>query len=89
VDVLRRQYRSMCAWVDGLGATLGAGTLFGKPPFQPGEWLDPAAPPENPAAAATDPILLATAYRVRAAQVLSDIAGVLGKERRALMLICL
>ncbi len=80
VDVLRRQYPSMCAWVDGLTATLGAGTLFDKPPFQLGDWLDPAAPPENPTAAATDPILVATAYRVRAAQVLSDIAGILGQE---------
>jgi alpha-L-rhamnosidase len=66
--------------VDGLTATLGAGTLFDKPPFQLGDWLDPAAPPENPTAAATDPILVATAYRVRAAQVLSDIAGILGQE---------
>jgi alpha-L-rhamnosidase len=79
-EILRRQYRSMTAWLDGLTATLGAGTLFDKPPFQLGDWLDPAAPPENPAAAATDPILVATAYRVRAAQVLSDIAGVLGER---------
>jgi alpha-L-rhamnosidase len=82
-DVLRRQYRSMCAWVDGLTARLGAGTLFDQPPFQLGDWLDPAAPPDNPAAAATDPVLVATAYRVRAAQVLSDIATVLGEEADA------
>jgi alpha-L-rhamnosidase len=82
-DVLRRQYRSMCAWVDGLTARLGAGTLFDQPPFQLGDWLDPAAPPDNPAAAATDPILVATAYRVRTAQVLSEIARVLGEEADA------
>jgi alpha-L-rhamnosidase len=82
-EVLRRQYRSMCAWVDGLTARLGAGTLFDQPPFQLGDWLDPAAPPENPVAGATDPILVATAYRVRAAQVLSQIAGVLGQEADA------
>lgn len=80
VEVLRRQYRSMCAWVDGLTARLGAGTLFNQPPFQLGDWLDPVAPPENPAAAATDPILVATAYRVRAALVLSDIARVLSQD---------
>ncbi len=80
VEVLRRQYPSMCAWVDGLTATLGAGTLFDHPSFQLGDWLDPAAPPGNPAAGATDPILVATAYRVRAAQVLSGIAGILGQE---------
>jgi alpha-L-rhamnosidase len=83
VDVLRRQYRSMCAWVDGLTSMLGEGTLFDQPPLQLGDWLDPAAPPENPMAAATDPILVATAYRVRAAQVLSDIARILGQEADA------
>ena len=66
--------------MDGLTARLGAGTLFDQPPFQLGDWLDPAAPPDNPAAAATDPILVATAYRVRAAQVLSDTARILGQE---------
>ena len=80
LEVLRRQYPSMCAWVDGLTATLGAGTLFDQPPLQLGDWLDPAAPPDNPAAGATDPILVATAYRVRTAQVLSGIAGILGQE---------
>jgi alpha-L-rhamnosidase len=80
LEVLRRQYWSMRAWVDGLTARLGTGTLFDQPPFQLGDWLDPAAPPENPAAAATDPILVATAYRVRTAQVLSDIARVLGQD---------
>ena len=79
-EMLRRQYRSMCAWVDGLTARLGARALFDQPSFQLGDWLDPAAPPDHPAAAATDPILVATAYRVRTAQVLSDIARVLGEE---------
>jgi alpha-L-rhamnosidase len=45
-----------------------------------GDWLDPAAPPDSPTASATDPILVATAYRVRTAQVLSGIAGILGQE---------
>ncbi len=82
-DVLRRQYESMCAWVDGLTARLGTGTLFDQFPFQLADWLDPSAPPGNAAAAATDPFLVATAYRVRAAQVLSDIAELLGHEADA------
>ena len=80
IEILRRQYLSMCAWVDGLTSLLGAGSLFDKPPFQFGDWLDPAAPPDNPAAATTDPILVATAYRARVAQVLSEIAAVLGED---------
>ena len=78
--MLRRQYASMCAWVDGLTARLGAGTLFDQPSFQLADWLDPVAPAGNPAAGATDPFLVATAYRVRAAQVLSDTAKLLGHE---------
>lgn len=80
LEVLRRQYPSMCAWVDGLTARLGTGTLFDLPSLQLGDWLDPAAPPDNPAAGTTDPILVATAYRVRPAQVLSSVAGILGDE---------
>ena len=62
---------------------IGPGTLFNQPPFQLGDWLDPAARPDNPAAGATDSILAATAYRVRTAQVLADIAGVLGEAADA------
>jgi alpha-L-rhamnosidase len=80
LEVLRRQYDSMCRWVDGLTATLGPGTLWDQPAFQLGDWLDPAAPPDNPALAATDPILVATAYRARVAQILAEIAALLGHE---------
>jgi len=82
-EVLRRQYPSMRAWVNGLTAVLGPGSLFHTPPFQLGDWLDPAAPPDNPAAASTDPVLVATAYRVRVARVLSEIASVLGEDADA------
>ncbi len=57
--------------------------MFDKPSLQLGDWLDPAAPPDNPAAGATDPILVATAYRAHVAQVLSNIATVIGEERDA------
>jgi alpha-L-rhamnosidase len=60
-----------------------AGALFDEPAFQLGDWLDPAAPSDNPAAAATDPILVATAHRVRVVQVLSQIADLLGEDADA------
>jgi alpha-L-rhamnosidase len=80
IEILRRQYRSMCAWVDGVTAALGAAMLFDKPDLPFGDWLDPAAPPDNPAAGATDPVLVGTAYRAYTAHVLSRIARVLGEE---------
>ena len=41
--LLRRQYPSMRAWVDGLTASLGPGTLFDQPATQLGDWLDAIA----------------------------------------------
>ena len=83
LGLLRRQYASMRAWVDGLTAALGPGTLFDKPAMQLGDWLDPAAPPGEPWAATTDPHLVATAYRAHAADLLARIAAVLGEESDA------
>ena len=80
VELLRRQYPSMRAWVDGVTTALGTGKLFNKPPFQLGDWLDPAAPPDRPEQSATDAILVATAYRAHVADVLSQIARLLGEE---------
>jgi alpha-L-rhamnosidase len=82
-EVLRRQYQSMRAWVDGLTASLGPGTLFDRPTMQLGDWLDPAAPPDAPWAAATDSHLVATAYRAHVADLLSRIAAVLGEDADA------
>ena len=81
--VLRRQYDSMCAWVDGLTDLLGPATLFDRPALQLGDWLDPAAPPDQPWAATTDPHLVATAYRAHTADLLARIAAVLGEDADA------
>ncbi|WP_228011188.1 glycoside hydrolase family 78 protein [Nonomuraea phyllanthi] len=74
---LRRQYPSMKAWVDQVAGLAGDGHLWDTG-FQFGDWLDPAAPPDDPGRARTDHALVATAYHARSAGVLADAAALLG-----------
>jgi alpha-L-rhamnosidase len=48
--------------------------------FQFGDWLDPAAPPDNPFQARTDSDLVATAYLARSAEIVARAGDVLGDE---------
>jgi alpha-L-rhamnosidase len=75
--VLESQYGSMRAWVDHVAELAGQSRLWDRG-FQFGDWLDPAAPPENPRDARTDTHLVATAYFARSARLLSETAKVLG-----------
>nr|BFE56284.1 glycoside hydrolase family 78 protein [Dactylosporangium thailandense] len=77
--VLRTQYDSMRAWVDQVAELSGEHRRWDSG-FQFGDWLDPAAPPESPAAARTDPHLVATAAHAHSARRLAEIAGVLGER---------
>ena len=79
LEVLRAQYQSMRAWVDQVTGLAGERRLWDNG-FQFGDWLDPAAPPDQPAAARTDPHLIATAYHARSARTLAQIAALLGEE---------
>jgi alpha-L-rhamnosidase len=79
LGLLRAQYRSMCAWVDQVAGLAGERRLWDSG-FQFGDWLDPAAPPDRPAAARTDPYLVATACLARSARRLSQVAVLLGEE---------
>jgi alpha-L-rhamnosidase len=76
LDLLRRQYQSMTAWVDQIIEIVGDNLLWDKG-FQFGDWLDPAAPPDLPGAALTDRYLVATAYHAYTTQLLAEIAAVL------------
>ncbi|GAA4055743.1 glycoside hydrolase family 78 protein [Actinomadura miaoliensis] len=77
VDLLRRQYPSMTAWVDQVTERAGGSGLWDTGP-QLGDWLDPSAPPDRPAEAATDPGLVATACFARSARLVADTAELLG-----------
>lgn len=80
--VLESQYDSARTWVDQIAALAGPTHLWDTG-FQLGDWLDPAAPPEDPAAVLTDKYLVATAYLAWSARILSRMASVLGRPDEA------
>ena len=77
-EVLARQFDSMRAWVDKIASLTAGGVWAGG--FQFGDWLDPAAPPEDPFAAKADSDVVATAYLVRSADIVAAAAEVLGRD---------
>ncbi|MBD0735352.1 alpha-L-rhamnosidase [Streptomyces sp. CBMA29] len=82
-ELLRAQYPSMTAWVGATAALAERGGGLWRQDFQLGDWLDPAAPAQDPGAARTDGDLVANAYLVRSADVLARIADILGEEQDA------
>ncbi|HEV7951217.1 MAG TPA: family 78 glycoside hydrolase catalytic domain, partial [Glaciihabitans sp.] len=77
--ILEQQYSSAKAWVDLADRLAGPDHLWNDG-VQLGDWLDPAAPPEDPAAALTDRYLVATAYFAFSTSRLAQIAAVLGRQ---------
>jgi alpha-L-rhamnosidase len=82
VGVLADQFASMAAWVDAVARVAGEARLWEKGK-QFGDWLDPKAPPEDPADARTAPAIVATAYFARSAELVARAAQVLGRDREA------
>ena len=78
-EILRRHYASMRRWVEQVEGLAGESHLWDRG-FQFGDWLDPAAPPDQPARARTDAGLVATAYHARTAGILAEAAAILGLE---------
>ncbi|WP_082764196.1 family 78 glycoside hydrolase catalytic domain [Frondihabitans sp. PAMC 28766] len=76
LDVLRRQYPSMTAWVERV-RSLAGDTLLWTGGEQLGDWLDPLAPPDEPAAAQADPDVVATASFFHSTDILAQVAAVL------------
>ncbi|MFF2050423.1 family 78 glycoside hydrolase catalytic domain [Leifsonia sp. NPDC058194] len=76
---LADQFPSMTAWCDAVLALTGDDGLW-RAPFQFGDWLDPAAPPDRPMDARTDPDLVANAYLVRSLDLTAEAARTLGDD---------
>lgn len=75
--ILAAQYDSARKWVDLQDRLAGDDHLWNEG-FQLGDWLDPDAPPQDPADAKTDKYLVATAYFAWSARHLAKSAEVLG-----------
>ncbi|KAL4874355.1 hypothetical protein BJY04DRAFT_204012 [Aspergillus karnatakaensis] len=82
VDILRRQYSSMLAWIDR-GIQRGPDALWDPAVWQLGDWLDPTAPPVEPGDARTNGTLVADAFLVRITSVMSQISDILGETADA------
>ncbi|KQO97483.1 alpha-L-rhamnosidase [Leifsonia sp. Leaf264] len=80
--VLARQYDSARRWVD-LVAQLSGDDHLWNTGMQLGDWLDPAAPPDDPADARTDRYLVATAYAAWSTRHLSRMAELLNNPHDA------
>ncbi|MFJ6250521.1 MULTISPECIES: family 78 glycoside hydrolase catalytic domain [unclassified Streptomyces] len=77
LELLRRHYPMGKAWVDLVEKLAGPDRLWDTG-FQLGDWLDPTAPPDDPAAGRTDRHLVATGYFAHSARHLARAARVLG-----------
>ena len=75
--ILRDQYESMTAWVDK-ALPRGPNRLWDKTTLQLGDWLDPAAPPDDPGDCRTDATLVANAYLVHITGLLAKISSIIG-----------
>ncbi len=76
--ILAAQFESMQDWVDYIDSLAGERHLWDRG-FQFGDWLDPSAHPDHPGDARTDPHVVATASFARSAELLGQVAGVLGR----------
>jgi alpha-L-rhamnosidase len=80
--VLARQFASMKAWVDQIESLASPNGLWSEG-FQLGDWLDPAAPPEDPGKSRTDKYLVSSAYQVHSTRLFARAAEVLGRDDEA------
>ena len=72
-------YDGMCRWVTGVRDRSRDGVVWDTD-WQLGDWLDPTAPADDPAAGGTSGALVATAWYARSAILLGRVAAVLGHD---------
>jgi alpha-L-rhamnosidase len=77
--IVEQQFESMRSWVDVIARLAGDDYLWDEG-FQFGDWLDPDAPPDAPAAGRTSADLVATAYFAHSAQLTGEAAGIIQRS---------
>lgn len=80
LGVLREQFPSMALWVEHFASKADDSGLV-REGMQLGDWLDPAAPPEDPGAGVTDRYLVASAYLAYSADLTARTALLLDRPR--------
>ncbi|KIS29154.1 alpha-L-rhamnosidase [Arthrobacter sp. SPG23] len=83
LEFLRLQLPGMTAWLEAAAQAAGPELRF-EQGFQFGDWLDPAAPPNEPGEARTPWQLVAQAYLAYSARVAGEAAELLGEDSAAL-----
>jgi alpha-L-rhamnosidase len=78
LGILREQFPSMALWVEHFASKADDSGLV-REGMQLGDWLDPAAPPEDPGAGLTDRYLVASAYLAYSADLTARAALLLGR----------
>jgi alpha-L-rhamnosidase len=81
-EILRRSYESMTTFVRSVAPLLDETGLWSSG-FQFGDWLDPAAPQDDPKRGKTDPHLVASAFFAKVAREMADTARTLGHDADA------
>ncbi len=79
LEFLRRQLTSMRAWLEAAAEAAGPELRY-EHGMQFGDWLDPAAPPNEPGAARTPWQFVAQAYLAYSASAASQAAALLGDD---------
>ncbi|MFJ2621659.1 family 78 glycoside hydrolase catalytic domain [Glutamicibacter sp. NPDC087344] len=77
--ILERQWDSMEGWVNAMVRRAGEKLDFASGGFSFGDWLDSAAPDDQPWAARLPWQAVATAYLAQSARIMRDTAQVLGR----------
>jgi len=79
-QILLDQWGSMTSWLVAFEVRAGSELDFPDGGFMFGDWLDTAAPPDNPAGARTPWQCVATAYLARSARIMARAAEVIGQD---------